>query len=130
MILFELKAIVLNFLFGLFFYISLNTISFYEVKIKYSLIINLLYFLSTLFCGIIYIIYIDSIFLSFNYYYILFIILGFYFAYSSKYFKLRKSLPLFNYLFLKTLNIIKKVFLFLINYNFWKKLKQIIKKKE
>lgn len=130
MILFELNAIVLNFLFGLFFYISLNTISFYEVKIKYKLIINLLYFLSTLFCGIIYIIYIDSIFFSFNYYYILFIVLGFYFVYSSKYFKIRKRLPLFNYLFLKTLNIIKKVFLFLINYNFWKKLKQIIKKKE
>ncbi len=123
MILFELKAIGINLLFGIFFYIAVNTFSLYEVKIKSNILINLLYFVLTIFCGIIYIIYLDLILYSFNFYYLLLISLGFFIAYKSKYLKTQKYITLFNYLLLKLLVIIKKVFLFLINYSFWSKIK-------
>ena len=133
MILSEIKAILLNLLFGMFFYITLSTFSLYEEKIKSKIINNLLYFVLTVLCGIIYIFYIDKIFFSFNYYYILFIVLGFYFGYKNKFFKTGKKVSMFNYWLKKLLIIIKKVTLFLINYKLWsklaKKIKQIIKKK-
>lgn len=134
MILFELKAIIFNVLFGIFFFITINTLSLYEIKIKFKIITNILYFVLTIFCGIIYITYLDLIFFSFNYYYILFLILGFIIAKSFDVFKTQKQILVFNYFVFKTTNIIKKVTLFLINYNFWNKLlnkfKKIIKKKE
>ena len=127
MILIELKAIGINLLFGIFFFIIINTLSLYEVKIKQKFITNLLYFILTVFCGIIYIIYLDLILFTFNFYYVLFIIFGFYIAYKTKYFQTKKFLPTFHYLIRKALLILKKVFLFLINYSFWTKIK--IKKK-
>jgi hypothetical protein len=129
-IIFELKAIGINVLFGIFFFIIINTFSLYESKIKSKIIINIFYFVLTIVAGILYIIYLDLILFSFNFYFPFFIILGFYIAYNIKLFKTEKYTPTINYLVKLIINIIKKVFLFLINYKFWKKLKQIIKKKE
>jgi hypothetical protein len=126
-ILIELRAIGVNLLFGAFFYIIINTFSLYEVKVKSKVLSNLLYFVFTIFCGIIYIVYLDVILFDFNFYYLLFIALGFYIAHKSKYLKTEKYIKFFNYLIFKLLIIIKKVFLFLINYSFWSKIK--IKKK-
>ena len=123
MILFELKAIGINILFGIFFFIIVNTFSLYEHKIKYKIIINIFYFVLTISIGIIYIFYLDLILFDFNFYFILFIILGFYLAYNIKLFKTAKYTPLVNYLVKLLIKIIKKVFLFLINYSFWKKMK-------
>ena len=123
MIIFELKAIGINFLFGIFFYIIVNTFSLYESRVKSKILINFFYFFITISIGVIYILYIDSIFISFNFYYILFIVLGFYIASSTKPFKTEKYILIFEY-FIKTIvTIIKKVFLFLINYSFWSKIK-------
>ena len=127
MILIELKAIGINLLFGIFYYIIINTFSLYEVKIKFKIIINILYFVLTVFCGIVYIVYLDLILFTFNFYYLLIIMLGFFMAEKNKYLKTEKYIVIFNYLFQKSLFIIKKVFLFLINYSFWTKIK--IKKK-
>ena len=129
MILFELKVIGINILFGLFFYICVNTFSLYEVKLKYKSIINLFYFLITILTGVLYIIYLDLIMYSFNFYYIIFIVLGFYIGHIGKLFKTKKYTPLFNYLIKLLLLIIKKVFLFLINYPFFSKIK-LKRKKE
>ena len=123
MILFELKAIGINLLFGIFFFITINTISLYEVKIKTKIFINLLYFVLTIFCGIIYIFYLDLILFSFNFYYLIFITLGFYFASKTKYFRTEKYILLLNFLISKLFIILKKVFLFLINYSFWSQIK-------
>lgn len=128
MILFELKAIGVNLLFGMFFAIVINTLSLYEVKIKNKIIINLFYFILTIFCGIIYIIYLDLILFSFNYNFPLFIIFGFFIANRFYQLKPNKYIPIFNYLVIKTIKIIKKVFLFLINYSLWRKIKLKIKK--
>lgn len=128
MILFELKAIGVNLLFGMFFAIMINTLSLYEVKIKNKIIINLFYFILTIFCGIIYIIYLDLILFSFNYNFPLFIIFGFFIANRFYQLKPDKYIPIFNYLVIKTIKIIKKVFLFLINYSLWRKIKLKIKK--
>ena len=123
MIIFELKAIGINVLFGIFFFIIINTFSLYESKIKSKIIINIFYFVLTIVAGILYIIYLDLILFSFNFYFPFFIILGFYIAYSIKLFKTEKYTPTLNYLVKLIINIIKKVFLFLINYNFWHKIK-------
>lgn len=128
MILFELKAIGINILFGLFFFILVNTFSLYEVKLKKKSIINLFYFVITVGVGILYIIYLDLLLYSFNFYYILFIIMGFYIGNIGKLFKTKKYLPTFNYFIVLNLKIIKKIFLFLINYSLWKKVK--FKRKE
>ena len=123
MILFELKAIGINLLFGIFFFITINTLHLYEVKIRLKNFINLLYFVLTISCGIIYIFYLDSILFSFNFYYLIFITLGFYIASKTKYFSIKKYIILLNYLISKSFIILKKVFLFLINYSFWSKIK-------
>ena len=123
MILFELKAIGINILFGIFFFIIVNTLSLYESKLKSKILINIFYFVITIITGILYIIYLDLILFSFNFYFIFFIILGFYIGYAIKIFKTEKYLPIFNYLVKLVINIIKKVSLFLINYSFWKKIK-------
>ena len=128
MILFELKAIGINILFGIFFYIIVNTFSLYEYKLKSKIIINFFYFALTVFTGIIYIIYLDAILFTFNFYYILFIIIGFYIAFTINLFKTERYLLVFNYLVKSTLTITKKVFLFLINYSFWSKVKILIRK--
>ena len=128
MILFELKAIGINILFGLFFFILVNTFSLYEVKLKKKSIINLFYFVITVGVGILYIIYLDLLLYAFNFYYILFIIMGFYIGNIGKLFKTKKYLPMFNYLIVLNLKIIKQTFLFLINYSLWKKIK--FKRKE
>lgn len=128
MILFELKAIGINVLFGIFFYIIVNTFSLYEYKLKSKIIINFFYFALTVFTGIIYIIYLDAILFTFNFYYILFIIIGFYIAFTINLFKTERYLLVFNYFVKSTLTITKKVFLFLINYSFWSKVKIIIRK--
>ena len=123
MILFELKAIGINLLFGSFFFITINTIGLYEVKLRSKILINLLYFVLTISCGIIYIFYLDKILFSFNFYYLLFISLGFFIASKTKYLRTDKNVVILNYLVIKALFIIKKVFLFLINYSFWSKIK-------
>lgn len=133
MIIFELKAIGVNLLFGMFFSIMINTLSIYEPKVKNKIIINLFYFILTIFCGILYIIYLDLILFSFNYNFIIFIIIGFYTANKCYQFKLNKYLTIFEFLVTNILKLIKKVFLFLINYSLWIKVigkfKQIIKNK-
>ena len=123
MIIFELKAMGINFLFGIFFYIIVNTFSLYEDKVKSKILINFFYFFITISIGVIYILYIDSIFISFNFYYILFIVLGFYLTSSTKPFKTKKYIHVFEYFIKTILTIIKKVSLFLINYSFWTKIK-------
>ena len=123
MILFEIKAIGINILFGIFFFIIVNTTSLYEGKIKSKILTNIFYFVLTIGSGIIYIIYLDKILFSFNFYYILFIALGFYIASIIKFFKTEKYTVLFTYLVFKLSVIVKKVFLFLINYSFWRKIK-------
>ena len=123
MILFELKAIGINLLFGCFFFITINTIGLYEVKIKSKVLTNLLYFVLTISCGIIYIIYLDKILFSFNFYYLLFLSIGFLIASKTKYLRTEKYVVLFHYLVKKSMLVIKKVFLFLINYSFWSKIK-------
>ena len=113
----------INFLFGIFFYIIVNTFSLYEDKVKSKILINFFYFFITISIGVIYILYIDSIFISFNFYYILFIVLGFYLASSTKPFKTKKYIHVFEYFIKTILTMIKKVSLFLINYSFWTKIK-------
>jgi hypothetical protein len=129
MILLELEAIGINILFGIYFYISLNAISLLFTK-KNPFLSNLIYFLITLFNGLIYILYIDKIFLNFNFYYLLFITIGFYLAYTSKYLKLNKQIPLFKYLIKKLLLTTKYIFLFLINYKLWISIIKTLKKKK
>lgn len=129
MILLELQAIGINILFGIFFYILINLFSFYETKIKNYIIINIIYFIITILSTILYIFYLDRILFSFNFYYIIFIFLGFFISGKIKYFKTEKALNLANYIAFKMLTIVKKVFLFLINYSFWRKLILIIKNK-
>lgn len=129
MILIELQAIGINILFGIFFFISVNTFSFYEVKIKNFIIINIIYLIITTLLSILYIYYLDKLLFSFNFYYLFFLILGFFISSKIKYFKTEKALNITNYMVLKLLIIVKKVFLFLINYSFWRKLVLIIKNK-
>lgn len=128
MILLELEAIGINILFGIYFYISLNAISLLFTK-KNPFLSNLIYFLITLFNGLIYILYIDKIFLNFNFYYLLFITTGFYLAYTSKYLTINKQIPLFKYLIKKILLTTKHIFLFLINYKLWISIIKTLKKR-
>lgn len=129
MIIFQLKAIGVNLLFGMFFYVVVNTICFYEQRIKNVFLINFLYFILTTISGLLYIIYLDLILFEFNPYFILFIFFGYFLAYQLKWFKLTDKLILMNFLTRKMICFIKKVFLFLINYSFWHKISTIIKNK-
>ena len=128
MILFELRAIGVNLLFGMFFAIMINTLSLYEFKIRNKIIINLFYFILTILCGVIYIVYLDLILFSFNYNFIIFICLGFFIANKFYSFKPNKYIPTFHYLIKTSIKIIKKVFLFLINYSLWIKVSNKIHK--
>lgn len=128
MILFELKAIGVNLLFGSFFYIMINTLCFYEVKAN-KIFVNFLYFVLTIIWGLLYIIYLDYFIFKFNLYFVLFIVLGYFITSRIKWFNLNSKLVIFNYFINLNFKIIKKVFLFLINYSFWKKLNTIIKNK-
>lgn len=129
MIIFELKAIGVNLIFGIFYYIMINTICFYEVKIKSKILINFLYFFITIFTGIIYISYIEFFHFKFNFYFVFFISLGYFISHKIKWFKLENKLHTFNYLLSIIKIYIKKVSLFLINYSFWHKLITIFKNK-
>ena len=129
MILFELKMIGINLLFGIFYYIWINAISFYESRIKIKIIINFLYLLATILFGVIYIIFLDIFILKFTFYFVLFIILGYFISYKVKWLKLENKLVIFNFMVTSIIKIIKKVSLFLINYSFWNKLITIIKNK-
>lgn len=118
MILLELKAIGINILFGIFFSITINFISLLFTKNK-PILSNAIYFIFTICCGILYIIYIDKIFIKFNLYFVVFIVLGFYIGSTSSKFNIDKQLKLFKYLMKFFLNTFNKILKISINYNLW-----------
>ena len=128
----QLKSIVINLLFGAFISILFSTIEYYENKKPNKIVFWFAYFFATIVLGILYIVYLDKIFFAFNFYYLLFIVLGYSIAYNSKFFKVANYLKLFNHILLKLLSFLKWLALFSINYSMIKQIKKklvVFKKK-
>lgn len=124
MIFVQLKSIVINLLFGAFISIIFSTIEYYENKKPIKVVFWFIYFFTTIALGILYVAYLDKIFFPFNFYYLLFIVLGYSIAYNGKFFKMANYLKLFNFVLRKLLSFFKWLALFSINYSMIKQIKK------
>ena len=130
MIPFELLIIGINILFGIFSITIINALSILLKNKNNPILSNILYFLVTILCGFIYILYIDKIFYSFKLYYLLFIIIGFLLAVKIKFLHINNYFPLFVYLNKMLFIFAKNLLLFSINYKLYKSIKNALKKKK
>lgn len=128
MIILELKAIGINILFGIFSATIISAISFFIDKYNKPILSNIIYFITTIFLGILYILYIDLIFFIFNFYYLLFIILGFILSCKINWLNIKDRLPLFVFIAKVLLKFLKNLLLFMINYKLWIKIIEKFKK--
>jgi hypothetical protein len=128
MIILELKAIGINILFGIFSATIISAISFFIDKYNKPILSNIIYFITTVFLGILYIVYIDLIFFVFNFYYLLFIILGFILSSKINWLNIKDRLPLFVFIAKVLLKFLKNLLLFMINYKLWIKIIEKFKK--
>lgn len=119
MILNDLIAILFNILFGMFFSITLNITDVFVSKKNRIIISNIVYFLITVLSGILYILYIDKIFFVFKIYYLLFLVLGFFMVLKFNIFKIEKQLLFFSSIIKLIFKILRKTFLFSINFALW-----------
>lgn len=120
MIILELKNVVINILFGIF---TLNIINFLSLLIdKYHkpIVSNFFYFLISILCGLIYIVYIDKVFFDFKFYYLLFILIGFVLVCKISFLNINSNFILFSFLIKTSMGFFKKILLFSINYSFFK----------
>ena len=122
MILLELKIIGINILFGIFALTILNALSLLINKCLNPYITNILYFLSTLIIGLIYIVYIDKVFLDFKMYFLLFILFGSILSSNLKILNISNNFPTFVYLNKTVFKFFKHLSCFMINYSFFKEI--------
>lgn len=127
MIILELKIIGINVLYGVFSISILNALSLLIDKYQKPLFSNFFYFLTTLLLGLIYIVYIDTVFFDFKLYYLIFIFLGFLLTSKLKFLNINNNFKLFIYLNKLIINFLKHFLCFMINYSFFKTLFNLIK---
>jgi hypothetical protein len=127
MIILELKIIGINILYGVFSLTIINALSLLLDKYGRPLFSNFFYFLVTISLGLLYIIYIDSIFLNFKLYYLFFILLGFILASNFKLLSINDNFGLFIYLNKLLFKFLKHILCFMINYSLFKALFDKIK---
>lgn len=127
MIILELKIIGINILYGVFSLTIINALSLLLDKYGRPLFSNFFYFLVTVSLGLLYIIYIDSIFLNFKLYYLFFILLGFILASNFKLLSINDNFGLFIYLNKLLFKFLKHILCFMINYSLFKALFDKIK---
>lgn len=127
MIILELKIIGINILYGVFSLTIINALSLLLDKYRRPLFSNFFYFLVTVSLGLLYIIYIDSIFLNFKLYYLFFILLGFILASNFKLLSINDNFGLFIYLNKLLFKFLKHILCFMINYSLFKALFNKIK---
>lgn len=127
MIILELKIIGINILYGVFSLTIINALSLLLGKYRRPLFSNFFYFLVTVSLGLLYIIYIDSIFLNFKLYYLFFILLGFILASNFKLLSINDNFGLFIYLNKLLFKFLKHILCFMINYSLFKALFDKIK---
>ena len=129
MIYLELYKFFVNILFGLFESIIYHIISFTTSKIANIYLAQITSFVLYLLTGILYLFYIENIFLDFNIYFLFVMLLGFFIG--NKLFKsetirrLVSLVSIFNWLKF----FLYKLFLFSINYNLFLAIKGEISKK-
>lgn len=132
MIVLDLKIIGINMLFGIFALTILNASSILFDKYKKPIFSNFIYFFITLSCGLIYVVYIDKVFLNFKIYYLFFVFFGFLLASKIPFFNIEKEFILFSFLMTKLVSLI--VWLLHISFNYslcliiYQKIKFFLKK--